>query len=373
MTASGPAEQANYASTALTILILLTRISLWLWRRERIDISFILVVLSVVVVVSRIIVNAFYLRYGNAADVIKHAGYFDEKNLADVMTGSILVLVARVMITTILWLQIVILLIFNSRITCRVNWVAMVVKITWGLVAISYVANVLTVFLECQPITLYWQVTPDPGTCVKAWGQLYAQTISNIVLDVLLIAIAYPIVNLRKRSIGEHLTLYLLFALGTFCIIISVIRIISVRDSGSSQVIRSLWASVQMLVSTFVANAPNIYGSIRAVRMIKKSTANSGPTPNYGLNSSIHNRSRPGPHDSWMKMDSRDNISLSPVSPSYSRPHPIDTTLYDDRTALSPHSHQFDLEDSIPRDGPSRSSIAVASSRTQSPDPTQLR
>ncbi|KAI0858870.1 hypothetical protein F4860DRAFT_505130 [Xylaria cubensis] len=339
MTTSGSAEEVNYATTALTLLILLTRIALWVWRRERIDTSFILVVTSVLIVIARIVANALYLQYGNAADVIKHAGYFDEGNLRDVKIGSILVLVARALITTIIWLQVSILLLFYTRITYGVGWVARVVKITWAAVAVTYIGNILITFLECRPISLYWQINPDPGYCVQANGQLLSQTISNIVLDIMLIVIAYPIVGLRKRTVAEHVTLYTLFALGTFCIIISIIRVVSVRDSGSSQVIRSLWASVQMLVSTFVANAPNVYGSVRALRR-KRSTANCTLAPGYGLSTVRNNHPRPGLDETWMKMDDNDHISLAANSQSYIRPLPPATTFYDDQTAPAPYSHQ---------------------------------
>ncbi|KAI1750553.1 hypothetical protein F4782DRAFT_532455 [Xylaria castorea] len=367
MTAQGAAEQVNYATTALTLLILLTRIALWVWRQERVDTSFILVVASVLIVVARIVANVFYLKYGNAADVIKHASYFDEGNLADIKTGSILVLVARALITTILWLQVAILLLFYTRITYGVGWVAWVVKITWATVAVTFIGNILLTFLECRPISLYWQITPDPGYCVQANAQLLSQTISNIVLDILLIVIAYPIVGLRKRTIAEHVTLYTLFALGTFCIIISIIRVVSVRDSGSSQVIRSLWASVQMLVSTFVANAPNIYGSGRALRR-KRSTATSAPAPGYGLNTVRNNHARPGLDDTWMKMDDND-FYLTPNSQSYIRPLPPATTFYDDQTAPAPYSHQQSLKEGVhARDRPGGLNNTAASSGVQSPE-----
>ncbi|KAI1744776.1 hypothetical protein F4680DRAFT_235126 [Xylaria scruposa] len=368
MTASGSAEEVNYATTALSLLILLTRIVLWVWRRERIDTSFILVVTSVLVVIARIVANALYLKYGNAADVIKHAGYFDEGNLRDVKLGSILVLVARALITTIIWLQVSILLLFYTRITYGVGWVAWVVKITWAAVAVTYVGNILITFLECRPISLYWQINPDPGYCVQANGQLLSQTISNIVLDIMLIVIAYPIVGLRKRTVAEHVTLYTLFALGTFCIIISIIRVVSVRDSGSSQVIRSLWASVQMLVSTFVANAPNVYGSVRALRR-KRSTANSTLAPGYGLSTVRNNHARHGFDETWMKMDDNDYISLAANSQRCIRPLPPATTFYDDQTAPAPYSHPSPIDQDIhASDRPSRLNDTTTSSRGQSPE-----
>ncbi|KAI1359390.1 hypothetical protein F5Y08DRAFT_80690 [Xylaria arbuscula] len=344
MTDSETAGVVNYALTGLTLFILTARIALTLLRRERVDASFVLVFFSILVVLGRIIANVYYLRYGNAADAVKHADYFDETNLEDIKMGSILVLLARVLITAIIWLQICILLIFYSRITRGVNWVAKVVKVTWALVGATFIAIILVTFLECRPISLYWQVSPDPGQCVHAYGQLIIQTVSNIILDILLIAIAYPIISLRKRSIAEHVRLYTLVALGTFCIVISILRLVWVHDSGSAQVTRSLWASVQMLVSTFVANAPNIYGSIRALRMIKKSSAGSTPAQ-YHLSTIKSRRTRPTT-ESWMKMDDDDDIALEPGRADYIRSFPPGKSLYDEENVSTPYAHHQGSKDS---------------------------
>ncbi|KAK5626637.1 hypothetical protein RRF57_002352 [Xylaria bambusicola] len=343
MTGSATTEMVNYILTGLTLFILTSRIVLTLLRRDQIDASFALVVSSILIVVARVVANIYYLRYGNAADAIKHANYFDETNHEYIKIGTILVLLARVLITAIIWLQTCILLIFYSRITRGVNWVAKVVTVTWALVGATFIGIILVTFLECRPISLYWQTSPDPGQCVHAYGQLITQTVSNIVLDLLLIAIAYPIIGLRKRTIAEHITLYTLVVLGTFCIIISILRLVWVHDSGSAQVTRSLWASVQMLVSAFVANAPNIYGSIRALR-IKKSTAGSTPTQ-YHLSTIKSSKRTRRTAESWMKMDDDDDIALDPNRTKYDQPMPPATTLHEE-TVPTPYVHHADSKDS---------------------------
>ncbi|KAI0503205.1 hypothetical protein F5B22DRAFT_559969 [Xylaria bambusicola] len=344
MTGSATTGMVNYVLTGLTLFILISRIVLTLIRRDQIDASFALVVSSILIVIGRIVTNIYYLRYGNAADAIKHAGYFDESNHEYIKIGTILVLLARVLITAIIWLQICILLIFYSRITRGVNWVAKVTTVTWALVGATFIGIILVTFLECRPISLYWQTSPDPGECVHAYGQLITQTVSNIVLDLLLIAIAYPIICLRKRTVAEHITLYTLVALGTFCIVISILRLVWVHDSGSAQVTRSLWASVQMLVSTFVANAPNIYGSIRALRIKKSSAASSTPAQYHLSTIGSSNRTRPTT-ESWLRMDDDDYIALEPNRAKFIRPLPPTTSLYNE-PAPTPYVHHADSKDS---------------------------
>ncbi|KAI3336495.1 hypothetical protein HD806DRAFT_473859 [Xylariaceae sp. AK1471] len=328
-----PAEHANYVTTALSLFILSTRIILSLWRQERIDASFFLVVTSIVVTTARVVINNYYLRFGSAVDAIRHAGYFDESNLHDIKTGSILVLIARTMMTIVIWLQVSLLLLLYSRITYGISWVSRAVNWTWAAVATTFVAVVLITFLECQPFSLYWQISPDPGYCVHAVAELLVQALSNIFLDLLLMTIAWPIVRLRKRTAAEHITLYMLFALGIFCIIISIIRVVSIQQSASLQTTRSIWASVQMSVSIFVANAPSIYGSIRALRK-RRLAANGFPSP------AIRDRRTPVGLDSWLRMDDDNFPGLVNATPANMlRPLPPATTFYDPETAPAPFWH----------------------------------
>ncbi|KAI0376939.1 hypothetical protein F5Y04DRAFT_194056 [Hypomontagnella monticulosa] len=306
---SDQAQHVGYACAALSILILTSRVVISRWRREPFDLSFLLVVLSIVVIVGRIITNNFYLQFGTANDALHDSQFPEGKDSNSLKIGSILVLLARVLLTAALWLQICLLLQFYSRITSGIIWADRLTKGTWITVVLTFVAVVLATFLECRPIDLYWQVDPDPGYCVRAYAQLLIQGLSNIVIDLLLLFIAYPLICLRKRSLSEYISLYTLFALGTFCIVITVIRVVLIFNEDSSQTTRSVWASVQMFVSCFVANAPTIYGSLRVARRKK-----SGPrsSPGYANGESSSRPSRPE-RESWIKMD--EEIALEQTAP----------------------------------------------------------
>lgn len=266
------AKHANYACAALSLIILLTRIAISLRRKRQIGLSFFLVILSIIVIIARILVVYFYLLYGTGSDALRDAGYFNEHNADTIKKGSILSLVARVLITASCWLQVCLLLLFYKGIMQGIQWVSRMINLTWAATAITFVAVVLVTLLECRPIRLYWQVEPDPGSCVKGYAQLLLQCTTNIVLDLLLLAISYPILICKGRDWKQHLRVGTLFVLGTFCIIVTSLRLASVYDTSSAQPTRSLWASVQMLTSTFVANAPTIYGDLKNARR-KKSEA----------------------------------------------------------------------------------------------------
>ncbi|KAG7146494.1 hypothetical protein HYQ46_004710 [Verticillium longisporum] len=135
---------------------------------------------------------------------------FTPKEIHQREIGSKLSLTARVVYSSYLWLQ---------------NFLA-VFLVTW-------IACQVSTFIECKPIHLYWQVVPHPGSCVEAEAQLMTVGILNIVTDLMLILLPLPLVVAMQAAWRLKAQLYL--------------------D-------RSTWASVELLVTAFVVNAPTMYG-----------------------------------------------------------------------------------------------------------------
>ncbi|KAI1472190.1 uncharacterized protein F4812DRAFT_2214 [Daldinia caldariorum] len=231
--------------------------------------------------------------------LLDDAHFSDHHDTSHLKTGSVLVLVARVLLTVALWLQMCLLLLFYSRITSGIDWADRLTRTAWVAMILTSVAVIFATFLECRPISLYWQTNPDPGHCVRAYIQILIQRISNILIDLLLLFIAYPLICLKRRSLSEYISLYSLFVLGTLCMIITIVRLVLVFNEDSSQTTRSLWASVQMFVSCFVANAPTIYGSLRVAR---RNRSGQRSEPHYTNEETVSRPSRLG-WESWIKMD----------------------------------------------------------------------
>ena len=257
---AGNAKLANWICAAISIVILSVRLVATRYRDKAFNAASALVTAALVVLVLRIVVVYLYLLYGTSNDVLYgDSTYFDPSDLSTIKAGSILSLISRLLITTFYWLQICLLLLFYSSITRNVHWVN-TIRVCWGLICVTYVAVVLSTFLECHPFHLYWQIDPNPGQCVRAYVQLFMQGISNIVLDLFLLAISFPMLRMTNRTWPQAIRVGALFVLGFFTIIVTCLRIAYIHAENSYQPVRSFWASVQMLTSTFVANAPTIYG-----------------------------------------------------------------------------------------------------------------
>lgn len=266
MLSTQQANRANYATAGISLLILLVRIFVGRWRGRPLDIAFYLLLLSIVAITSRITLNWYYLHLGTTNDAFNNPNFFKTHDASDVVRGSKILLGARVALTCSLWLQICLLLLFYYQIMQGIRWVKIFIKITWVVTGTTFTVVNLFTFLECRPLHLYWQIHPNPGRCIKAYDQLLSQCVCNIVLDLMLLIISFPVLYHRGRTWNQHFRVGALFMLGTFCIVVTIMRLVAVYGDNGQQAARTLWGAVQIIVSTFVANTPTIYGDIKVMR-----------------------------------------------------------------------------------------------------------
>jgi hypothetical protein len=141
--------------------------------------------------------------------------------------------------------------------------------IRWFLLA-TFIATVIADVAECQPISNYWQVVPDPGPqCRQAYVQLITLGACNVVTDLLLILFPIPIIMGSQMTLKRKLQLTMLFALSAVPIGTTCLRIPNIVERHGNQAYRSLWASIEILGASAVANALAL-GSFVRDRGVKK-------------------------------------------------------------------------------------------------------
>ncbi|KAL6856804.1 hypothetical protein J3F83DRAFT_381165 [Trichoderma novae-zelandiae] len=129
------------------------------------------------------------------------------------------------------------------------------INILRSLLAASFVAIVVSDVAECRPISHYWQIVPDPGPqCRQGMAQLITMGISSAVLDVILIVFPIPIIMSTRIPTRRKVLLSLLFCFGFLTVAITIYRIPETIKEHGDQIVRSMWASVELLAATAVAN-----------------------------------------------------------------------------------------------------------------------
>ncbi|KAK3353161.1 hypothetical protein B0T25DRAFT_568383 [Lasiosphaeria hispida] len=176
--------------------------------------------------------------------------------------GSKLLLADRVMYISTLWVSKGIIWAFYANLITQF-YSLRILRISSAGLVVTYLATIIATLLECKPLRLYWQVIPDPGTCVRALIQLWCVGGLNIGTDLLLMGLLIPVLVKVQLPWYKKLGLSFLFCMGTFLVAITAVRIAMTVSQSHSQKVRSLWGTAEMLCATCVANAPAFYASMR--------------------------------------------------------------------------------------------------------------
>lgn len=157
---------------------------------------------------------------------------------------------------------------------------------------VTFIAVVISDLAECQPFSHYWQVSPDPGAqCRQGYANLITNGVCNVLTDVLLVALPVPIILRSQMTFKRKAQLVLLFSMSLLVVAVTLYRLPKVISAHGSQQLRSVIASVELLVATSVANAL-VLGSFVRDRGVKKKRFKYGSIAGESNPTDSGNRSR---------------------------------------------------------------------------------
>lgn len=189
----------------------------------------------------------------------------------------------------------------------------------WATLAATFLAVVISDLAECIPFHHYWQVVPDPGPqCRQGHAYLITATVCNVLTDLLLVVFPVPIVVRSRLSVGRKTLLVLLFCLHLLTVVVAIYRVPGILAEGGYQATRTMWASAEILVATFAANALTLGTFMRDTGVKKKK-------PRYDPNASTpsgRRDSRVTKKVSWDDADSdveREEGSAGPATAAMKR------------------------------------------------------
>lgn len=203
------------------------------------------------------------------------------------VTGSKLVLAARIFYAAFIWIAKLTVLEFLKRTIGAGSWAKsyeLGLRVIYGFLALTFIAVVIGTLAECQPFDHYWQVVPNPGPrCREGMVQLITMGVCDMVTDLVLVIYPIPIVLKSKMQTRKKLSLILLFLLSIICIAITAYRIPSTIHRRAAQPYRSLLASLEILAAAGVSNAVIIGSFIRDKGMKKAKFKAASDEPNTFL------------------------------------------------------------------------------------------
>ncbi|KAL7938856.1 hypothetical protein V8C35DRAFT_276081 [Trichoderma chlorosporum] len=195
----------------------------------------------------------------NMTDAEREDQVFTPSKLYQLEMGSKLSIANRAVYNSYLWLQKLVLLDLYRRLIHDLPYEKWLLRFYLFVFFVAFTIAQVYTFVECRPFHLYWQVLPDPGPCAQAQEQLIVVGVLNILTDFMLMLMPVPVIVKLKAPLARKLQLFTLFTLGIFIIAITMIRLPINSSHPYSQVNRTTWASVELLTSAIVVNAPTLY------------------------------------------------------------------------------------------------------------------
>ncbi|KAK6539151.1 hypothetical protein TWF694_009395 [Orbilia ellipsospora] len=158
------------------------------------------------------------------------------------------------------------IIVFYNRIFSSNYWfrrsMSIILTLSWIMV---FVTLMVTVF-QCRPISGAWNLTIrlQPQTsCIDIIVFFYAATTINVLLDLALVFLPIvPIANLHLPT-RKKFAVCLLFLVGFFSCIASIIRLVAIRlidvtDISYSTAIPLFWSVIEIDVALICASCPAI-------------------------------------------------------------------------------------------------------------------
>ncbi|KAI3321839.1 hypothetical protein HD806DRAFT_502088 [Xylariaceae sp. AK1471] len=137
------------------------------------------------------------------------------------------------------------------------------IYIGFGILASTYLAATLNLFLGCRPFHRYWQINPNPGNgCQPAVSTrvVWVYASLNILSDLYLLSIPIPMLWHSSLKLPKKIGLIILFSGGVFVIVCALIRsVLIVTDPiGAAQTAGS-WAVRETFVAVVTTNLPMVF------------------------------------------------------------------------------------------------------------------
>ncbi|KAJ5520418.1 hypothetical protein N7463_000871 [Penicillium fimorum] len=152
------------------------------------------------------------------------------------------------------------------------------------LVVAYFITCSVTSIVGCSPVSKAWN-TGGPGHCIDEVAFFRWNGVGNMFLDFLVLCLPIPMAWQVKTTTRQKCILTLIFLLGGFVCIISILRIVSfelavISDPTYTSISPATWSSAEQSVGIICACLPTLrplfrrlYGSSRAATSIDNSSA----------------------------------------------------------------------------------------------------
>ncbi|KAH9825445.1 hypothetical protein Tdes44962_MAKER04146 [Teratosphaeria destructans] len=137
-----------------------------------------------------------------------------------------------------------------------------------SLVVSYFIICVSLAVAGCQPVSYFWN-KHQPGRCMNEVQFFRWNGVTNLILDVLVLALPLPMVWTLQLRYKQKLALSCIFAVGTFACLASILRIAQFQKSKQSDptyttIDSGMWSSIEQNVGIICACLPTLRPLVRS-------------------------------------------------------------------------------------------------------------
>ncbi|KAM7211357.1 hypothetical protein V8F06_013265 [Rhypophila decipiens] len=163
--------------------------------------------------------------------------------------------------TLLLWIIKAAMCTFYLRLTEGLEFRSRI-HVGFGLIAVTWLAVLLSILLSCVPLHKNWQIYPDPGNfCQPAISKIdiFVTVVLNVVTDLYLLTIPIPMLWKAALRPAKKAGLILLFSGGLFVTMAGILRcVLILTDPVNGAQMAGSWAVRETFVAVITSNIPMI-------------------------------------------------------------------------------------------------------------------
>ncbi|KAJ6263678.1 hypothetical protein Dda_2247 [Drechslerella dactyloides] len=265
----------------LSLVLLFLRLGLRRWRKERWNHGDSWSLVAMLLLLTRLITVNITLTFGSI--ISPSIEQFRNRELTltqdaldKIVIGSQMNIAGRIILVSLLWALKFMVFDFLWRIIRKLPYERPITITYLASLVSTWLAALIVIFVECRPFNKNWQISPDPGQCVQGNAWLITYEIGNLITDLMLLALPFPLLFMARVPWKKRIRLCAVFSLGFFLVATCIIRMIQGLTHGQFQPLRGMWASIEVLIATVVACGPSMYCTLRRGR--DRNTVTSGST-----------------------------------------------------------------------------------------------
>ncbi|KAI5788432.1 hypothetical protein EDC01DRAFT_165492 [Geopyxis carbonaria] len=147
------------------------------------------------------------------------------------------------------------MLFLYDRFARQTRGITLYLRITQGLCLVTFAACILSLFLSCVPINMFWSLHVSNRECTRRTLLTYTSGISNIVTNTLVLAVPVPLLLRATLTRRQKLGLAVLYFFGAFVIIAAALRFVTqLLAVGIPQAMA--WSQLEVALALILASAP---------------------------------------------------------------------------------------------------------------------